>query len=87
MPGPRGENTESRSRKAGEVRPPRPVHEAFMRQAVEQARSALHIGEVPIGAVLTLGGAVVAQGFNQPIHTIDPTAHAEIIALRHAAKL
>lgn len=63
-----------------------PLHEAFMRQAVEQARTALHIGEVPIGAVLVADGQVVAQGFNQPIHHLDPTAHAEIVALRQAAR-
>jgi tRNA(adenine34) deaminase len=63
-----------------------PFHEAFMRQALEQARTALHIGEVPIGAVLVLSGEVVAEGFNQPIHNLDPTCHAEIVALRRAAK-
>ena len=63
-----------------------PFHEAFMRQAIEQARSALHIGEVPIGAVLVAEAQVVAQGFNQPIHRLDPSAHAEIVALRQAAR-
>jgi tRNA(adenine34) deaminase len=58
-----------------------------MRLAVEQARSALHIGEVPIGAVLVQGGQVMAGAFNQPIHNIDPTAHAEIMVLRRGAKL
>jgi tRNA(adenine34) deaminase len=57
-----------------------------MRQAIEQARLALHIGEVPIGAVLAADGEVVAQGFNQPIHNVDPTAHAEVVALRQAAR-
>lgn len=56
-----------------------------MRQAIEQARAALEIGEVPIGAVLVLEDRVVGQGFNQPIHHVDPTAHAEIVALRQAA--
>jgi tRNA(adenine34) deaminase len=56
-----------------------------MRQAIEQARAALHIGEVPIGAVLVLEDRVVGRGFNQPIHHVDPTAHAEIVALRQAA--
>ena len=65
---------------------PLPFHEAFMRQAIEQARSALHIGEVPIGAVLVADGQVVAHGFNQPIHHVDPTAHAEVVALRQAAR-
>src|SRR5262245_2130151 len=63
-----------------------PFHEAFMRQAIEQARTALHIGEVPIGAVLVADGQVLAQGFNQPIHHLDPTAHAEVGALRQAAR-
>jgi tRNA(adenine34) deaminase len=67
---------------------PFPLHEAFMRQALEQARTAMHIGEVPIGAVLVAGGTeVVGSGFNQPIHSLDPTCHAEIVALRQAAKV
>jgi tRNA(Arg) A34 adenosine deaminase TadA len=57
-----------------------------MKQALEQARTALHIGEVPIGAVLVADGQVVGQGFNQPIHHVDPTAHAEVVALRQAAR-
>ena len=65
---------------------PLAFHESFMRQALEQARTALHIGEVPIGAVLVAEGQVVAQGFNQPIHHLDPTAHAEVVALRQAAR-
>jgi tRNA(adenine34) deaminase len=75
----------SAGRARAEARP-FPLHETFMRQAIEQARTALHIGEVPIGAVLVADGQVVAQGFNQPIHHVDPTAHAEIVALRQAAK-
>jgi tRNA(adenine34) deaminase len=62
------------------------VHQAFMRQALDGARSALHIGEVPIGAVVVFHGEVVADGFNQPRGTQDPTGHAEIIALRRAAR-
>ncbi len=58
-----------------------------MRQAIEQARQALHIGEVPIGAVLAQGGNVIAEGFNQPIHELDPSAHAEVVVLRRAARL
>jgi tRNA(adenine34) deaminase len=58
-----------------------------MRQALEEGRQALHIGEVPVGAVLVLDREVVATGFNQPIHTLDPTAHAEIVALRRAARV
>lgn len=65
---------------------PPDVHEAFMRQALERARAALHLGEVPVGAVLVLGGQVVADGFNQPIRALDPTAHAELVVLRKAAR-
>lgn len=60
-------------------------HDPFMRAALEQARLALDAGEVPIGAVVRLGDEIVGRGFNQPIRTHDPTAHAEIIALREAA--
>jgi len=63
------------------------AHERFMRLALEEARNALHIGEVPVGAVLVAEREVVASGFNQPIHCVDPTAHAEIVALRRAAKV
>ncbi len=55
-----------------------------MRHALELAGRALEAGEVPVGAVLVLGGRVVAEGWNRPIATHDPTAHAEIIALRAA---
>ena len=61
-------------------------HQAFMRQAIEQARAAAQAGEVPIGAVLVKDGQVVAEGFNQPVRQVDPTAHAEILALRQAAR-
>jgi haloalkane dehalogenase/tRNA(adenine34) deaminase len=64
----------------------REIHEPFMRRALEAARMALHLGEVPVGAVVVSGGAIVAEGFNQPIHKADPTAHAEILALRGAAR-
>jgi tRNA(adenine34) deaminase len=58
-----------------------------MRMALAEARQALHIGEVPIGAVITRDHEVVATGFNQPIHTMDPTGHAEVVALRRAARI
>ncbi len=58
----------------------------MMRLALEEARNALHLGEVPIGAVLAQERDVVAVGFNQPIHAVDPTAHAEVVALRKAAR-
>ena len=53
--------------------------------ALEEARRAGAAGEVPIGAVVTLDGAIVGRGFNQPISSGDPTAHAEIVAIRDAA--
>jgi tRNA(adenine34) deaminase len=58
---------------------------AFMRAALEQARAAEAAGEVPIGAVVVREGTVVGAGFNQPIRTTDPSAHAEVVALRAAA--
>ncbi|UCE31959.1 MAG: tRNA adenosine(34) deaminase TadA [Burkholderiales bacterium] len=56
----------------------------LMRQALDQAHNAWAVGEVPVGAVVVLDGRVVATGFNQPIGSHDPTAHAEIQALRAA---
>ena len=61
--------------------------EYFMRQALDQALNAQLSGEVPVGAVIVQGGQVIATGYNRPITTHDPTAHAEIVALRHAAQL
>ena len=58
-----------------------------MRQALDQARNAWALGEVPVGAVVVKSGTVIATGFNQPIGNHDPTAHAEIMALRAAATL
>ena len=60
-------------------------HETFMRLALAQAALGRAAGEVPVGAVLVLEGAVAGRGFNRPIGTSDPTAHAEILALREAA--
>ncbi len=56
-----------------------------MRAAVAEAAKAAAAGEVPVGAVLVRDGAIVARGWNRPISTCDPTAHAEIVALREAA--
>ena len=56
-----------------------------MEAALEQARRARDAGEVPIGAIVALEGAIVGRGFNQPISSADPTAHAEIVAIRDAA--
>jgi tRNA(adenine34) deaminase len=58
----------------------------YMRQAIEQANNAWVVGEVPVGAVVVKDGQVIATGFNQPITSNDPTAHAEIVALRAAAE-
>ena len=59
----------------------------FMRQAIDQAHNAWALGEVPVGAVVVRDGKVIATGFNQPIANHDPTAHAEIQALREAAEI
>ncbi|HZM60469.1 MAG TPA: tRNA adenosine(34) deaminase TadA [Vicinamibacterales bacterium] len=58
----------------------------FMRAALDQARLGLQAGEVPIGAVLVIGDRIVARAFNQPIGAVDPTAHAEVLVLRGAAR-
>lgn len=60
--------------------------EYFMREALSLARSAECLGEVPVGAVVVLDGEIVGRGFNSPIGEHDPTAHAEIAALRDAAR-
>jgi len=59
--------------------------ESFMLQALELAREAERAGEVPVGAVVVLDGAVIGRGRNSPIALSDPSAHAEILALREAA--
>ena len=56
-----------------------------MRRALALAQRAAQAGEVPVGALLVQGGEVLGEGWNQPIGTSDPTAHAEIVALRAAA--
>jgi tRNA(adenine34) deaminase len=56
-----------------------------MRAALELARAAAAAGEVPVGAVLIAGGAILGRGQNSPIRHADPTAHAEMLALRQAA--
>jgi Cytosine/adenosine deaminases len=61
-------------------------HEFFMREALALAREAERAGEVPVGAVVVQGGAIVGRGFNSPIARNDPAAHAEILALRQAAE-
>jgi tRNA(adenine34) deaminase len=61
--------------------------EFAMRIALDQAHNAWLAGEVPVGAVIMRAGQVIATGYNRPITTHDPTAHAEIVALRHASQL
>ncbi len=61
--------------------------EHAMRLALDQAHNAWLVGEVPVGAVIMRQGQVIATGYNRPITDHDPTAHAEIVALRHAAIL
>ena len=56
-----------------------------MRSALDEARRALDLGEVPIGAVIVVDDQIVARACNQPIAAVDPTAHAEVLALRAAA--
>ena len=57
----------------------------YMGLALQQARDAETHGEVPVGAIIVVGGEVIASGRNAPIQSVDPTAHAEIVALRGAA--
>lgn len=58
----------------------------FMQEALEQARLGAAAGEVPVGAVLVVHDRVVSRAFNQPIGAVDPTAHAEVLVLREAAR-
>ena len=60
--------------------------QGFMRQALKQAAKAAAAGEVPVGAVVVRDGQVLARGSNRPVASSDPTAHAEIVALRRAAR-
>ncbi len=57
-----------------------------MQRALELAALAAQQGEVPVGAVLVCDGKIIGEGYNQPISTHDPTAHAEIVAIRHACQ-
>ena len=63
----------------------RVTDDELMSAALDEARRARDAGEVPIGAVVALDGEIVGRGFNQPISSGDPTAHAEIVAIRDAA--
>jgi tRNA(adenine34) deaminase len=60
--------------------------ELLMEEALVEARRARAAGEVPIGAVVAVNGEIVGRGFNQPIGTGDPTAHAELVAIRAGAR-
>jgi len=60
--------------------------EEFMTEALRLARHAAALGEVPVGAVVTIDGNIAGRGWNAPISSADPTAHAEIAALRDAAR-
>jgi tRNA(adenine34) deaminase len=60
--------------------------EGFMREALDEARRGAAAGEVPVGAVVVMDGAVVARAHNAPVALADPTAHAEVLALRAAGE-
>jgi tRNA(adenine34) deaminase len=59
----------------------------FLRAAIDEARAAEQDGEVPIGAVIVRNGKIIARGQNRVLRDHDPTAHAEIVALRHAGRV
>ena len=61
------------------------LDQQYMRMAIEQAQLAAQSGEVPVGAVLVRDGQVISKAFNKPIANHDPSAHAEMLALREAA--
>ena len=62
------------------------IHEQFLKQAIDLARASLHSGGGPFGAVIVKEGEVIATGHNKVVLSHDPTAHAEIVAIRAAAK-
>jgi tRNA(adenine34) deaminase len=62
------------------------MHTRFMQEALAEADAAARLGEVPVGAVVVIDGEIVGRGSNQPISATDPTAHAEVVALRDAAR-
>jgi tRNA(adenine34) deaminase len=63
-----------------------PADELWMEEALRQAQRALESGEVPVGAVVVCGGEIVGRGFNRNLLDSDPSAHAEVVALRQAAR-
>src|SRR4051812_12843336 len=64
---------------------PDSLHEVYMRSALDLATRAELAGEVPVGAVIVKDGAIIGTGYNRPVSQHDPTAHAEIVAMREAA--
>lgn len=64
---------------------PTPTDVIWVKQAIELARHAEEMGEVPVGAIVVLDNNVIGRGWNQPIGNSDPTAHAEIMAIREAS--
>lgn len=62
------------------------IDDSWMQQALALAQLAADQGEVPVGAIVVLDGEVIGEGYNQPISGTDPTAHAEVMALRDAAR-
>lgn len=62
------------------------VDEEFMRAALDLASEAESAGEVPVGAIVVIDGQIVGRGFNSPVSQQDPTAHAEVLAIRMAAR-
>ncbi len=66
---------------------PRLHRERFMRMALEEARTAAMLGEIPVGAVVVCDGRVIARGHNMRESDHDPTAHAEVLALREAGRV
>ena len=61
------------------------IDNSYMARALELAQQAAEAGEVPVGAVVVKDGEVIGEGYNQPISGTDPTAHAEVVAMRNAA--
>lgn len=61
--------------------------ECFMREALAEAKKAMEAGEVPVGAVIVEEGKIIGRGHNEPLSSQDPTAHAEIVAIREACRV
>ena len=84
--GRRARDPEGRQARELEGRQAREIDDRLMREALGLASEAERAGEVPVGALVVVDGEIVGRGFNQPISTHDPTAHAEVVALRDAAR-